>query len=176
EKYRIQIETEYQHASLSNDQFFPEASSMQRSFQSVLPSLRADYKFTESKNIELDYRTWTQEPSIGQLQNVINNGNPLQLRTGNPNLDQSYNHWVRVRYRTRNPENDESFYGSLQSNFTRNYVTNSTFIADSRTELDDGIILEEGSQLIRPVNLNGYYSVRSYLNYSRPLNFIKSNL
>src|SRR5690606_13296812 len=32
EKYRIQIETEYQHASLSNDQFFPEASSMQRSF------------------------------------------------------------------------------------------------------------------------------------------------
>lgn len=176
ENFKIQVETEYQLAKLENDQVFPQAFYMERSFNSVLPSVRADYKFTDSKNIEFDYHTWTQEPSIGQLQDVIDNSNPLQLYTGNPNLDQSYNHWIRARYRARNPETEQTLYASIESSFASNYVGNSTFIAQEPTELQDGIILEEGSQLSQPVNLDGYYNFRSYFSYGRPLSFIKSNL
>lgn len=176
EKFKIQVETEYQIANLENDQMFPQPFYMKRSFTSVLPSVRADYEFTESKNMEFDYHTWTQEPSIGQLQDVIDNSNPLQLYTGNPNLDQSYNHWMRARYRARNPETEQTLYASIESSFASNYVGNSTFIAQEATPLEDGIILEEGSQLSQPVNLDGYYNFRSYFSYGRPLGFIKSNL
>lgn len=176
EKLKIQVETEYQLANLENDQVFPANFYLERSFSSVLPSLRADYEFSESKNLEFDYRTYTREPSIGQLQNVIDNSNPLQLRTGNPNLDQSYNHRMRFRYRSRNDETEENFFIYVGSSIATDYVANSTLIAEEARELSDGIVLEEGSQLSQPVNVNGYFDVGTYINYGKPVDFIKSNL
>src|SRR5690606_37704932 len=128
EKLKLQVEAEYQLANLQNDQIFPATFYMERSFSSVLPSFRADYKFSESKNLEFDYRTYTREPSIGQLQNVIDNSNPLQLSTGNPDLDQSYNHRMRFRYRSTNMETEENFFIYVGSSIATNYVANSTLI------------------------------------------------
>lgn len=176
DKLKLQIEAEYQLANLENDQLFPQPFYMTRSFHSILPSVRADYKLTDSRNVEFDYHTWTIEPSIGQLQDVIDNSNPLQLRTGNPNLNQSYNHWMRLRYRARNPETEQSIYASVESSFASNYVANSTFIAESPVTLNDDIVLEKGSQLSKPVNLNGYYNFRTFISYGRPVNFLKSNI
>ena len=39
-----------------------------------------------------------------------------------------------------------------------------------------GPILKKGSQLTKPVNLNGYQSFRSFFTFSQPLSFIKSNV
>src|SRR5690606_18822029 len=89
-KMNLQMELEYQHAKLINDQLFPGEFHLDRAFQSFLPSARLEYKFSRNKNLEINFRTQTSEPSLGQLQNVIDNSNPLQLRTGNPNLDQSF--------------------------------------------------------------------------------------
>lgn len=176
EKLRVQVEAEYQRASLQNDQVFPRAYDMERLFHSVLPSARFSYKFSETNNIELNYRTWTREPSVDQLQDVIDNSNPLQLRTGNPDLDQSYNSWIRAQYRANNPETNRSFYATLQTTIIGDYISNSTFIAEQPTALADEIILEEGSQLTRPVNVDGYFNVRSYFSYGQPIDFIESNL
>ena len=176
EKLILQAELEYQHAQLQNDQVFPETLSLNRTFQSLLPSARLEYKFSNNANFQFNYRTWTNEPNVSQLQNVIDNQNPLQLRTGNPNLDQSYNSWLRGQYRFNNPESGKSFYASLQGNFTRDYIANSTFIAETPTPINDDITLETGSQLTRPVNVDGYMNLRSYFNYSRRWNLISSNI
>ena len=48
--------------------------------------------------------------------------------------------------------------------------------ANEATEIQDGIILEKGSQLNRPVNLDGYWDLRSWLSYGMPLDFMKSKL
>ncbi|WPP50985.1 TonB-dependent receptor [Catalinimonas niigatensis] len=176
EKFRIQVEAEYQHARLLNDQEFPKVYDIERTFRSILPSARIDYKISDNKNIEFNYRTWTQEPSVGQLQDVIDNSNPLHLSTGNPALDQSFNNWIRTRFKSSNPETNQSFYASVQTNIVGNYVSNSTFIAEEPTEIADGIILQEGSQLSRPVNLDGYFELRSYFNYGQPVDLISSNI
>lgn len=172
----LQLEAEYQNANLLNDQLFPTDFQMDRRFHSFLPSARFDYKFSKNKNLEINYRTWTTEPSVGQLQNVIDNSNPLQLRTGNPDLDQSYNNWIRVQYRSQNPDKNKTFYGSLQSNIIRNYIANSTFIAEERTSINDDIILERGSQITRPVNVDGFYNIRSYFSYGQPWESLRSNI
>lgn len=176
EKFRLQVEGEYQRARLLNDQYFPRAYEMERIFHSILPSAWINYKFSDTKNIKFNYRTWTKEPSVDQLQDVINNANPLQLRTGNPNLDQSYNNWIRTQYRAHNSETNKSFYAALQTTIIRHYITNSTVIAEQPTEIEDGIILEKGSQLTRPVNVDGYFDVRSYFNYGQPIDLIPSNI
>lgn len=176
EKLRVQVEAEFQQADLKNDQEFPKPFNMERTFRSVLPTVRFDYEFSQSSNIEIDYDTWTSAPSIGQLQDVIDNSNPLQLRTGNPDLDQSFNNRIRVRYRNNNSETEKSFFVYLASTFIENNIANSSTIAEETIELSEGIVLERGSQLARPVNIDGYWDFRSYVSYGQPIDLIKSNL
>jgi hypothetical protein len=174
-KIRFEAEAKYQHARLKNDQLFPREYQMERTFQSILPSLEFNYKFSQSKNLEFDYRTWTNAPSVSQLQDVIDNSNPLQLRSGNPGLDQSYHNWLRGRYRSHNTENNRSLFVSVESEIINDYISSSTLIAEQPTVLAEGIELQRGSQLTRPVNLNGFWSLRSFASYGQPIGFIKSN-
>ena len=175
EKLRFQTEIQFQNANLKNDQLFPAVGTIDRTFQSFLPTVRFDYTISSTTNFEFDYDTDVDAPSVDQLQNVINNSNPLQLRTGNPNLDQSYSNRLRFRFRSNNPENDRSWFIFAQYNIVDNAVSNSTFTAEETTELPGGIILEKGSQLFRPVNLDGYKDFRSWVSYGIPLDFVKSN-
>ncbi|SEL34110.1 outer membrane beta-barrel protein [Parapedobacter koreensis] len=175
EKLRVQVEAEFQHAQLKNDQEFPSVFALQRTFRSVMPSLRLDYKFTDSKNLEFDYDARTNAPGIGDLQSVIDNSNPLHLRTGNPDLDQSYSNRFNLRYRSYNSETQRTFFAMVRSTVTSNNVVTSTTIAEAPIELADGIILERGSQLTRPVNLDGYWDLRSFFHYGLPVHFLPSN-
>ncbi len=176
EKFKFQLETKYQLAHMQNDQEFPKLFNQDRWFQSVLPSARIDYRFNENQRIQVNYKTWTQEPSIANLQDVINNSNPLQLKVGNPDLRQSYNHWSRARMWLNNMETGKSFYASLESWMTSDLITSSTLIAEEPTSISDGVVLETGSQLNKPVNINGYYRFRTYMSYGEPVEILKSNI
>ncbi len=175
-KIKTQIEAEYQNADLRNSQKMPAPFNIRRRFESVLPTVRLDYKISPSQYLEFNYDTWTNAPSIGQLQEVINNSNPLHLRTGNPDLDQATSNRLTARYRSMNRETRQSLFIYLASSIINNNIVNSTMVADAPLELGDGIVLQKGSQLARPVNLDGYWDFRSYFSFGRPLNIIKSNV
>ena len=174
-KLRLQAETEFQHAQLKNDQEFPNPFALTRTFRSVLPSVRLDYEFSDSKNLEFDYDTRANAPSVEDLQGAIDNSNALHLRTGNPDLNQSYSNRFRLRYRSYNPDNEQSFFAMVNSSTASNRVVNNTIIADEPIELANGIILQRGGQLTRPVNLDGYWDVSSYFHYGFPIRFLPSN-
>jgi hypothetical protein len=176
EKLKLQAELQYQDAKLDNAQKFPQAFDLQRRFNSILPTVRMEYKFNPNTNIQLDYDTQTNEPQISQLQSVIDNSNPLQLRTGNPDLDQSFRNQFRMRFRSNNPDTDKSWFVFTQASLVDSYITNGSFIAEEPTEIQDGIILEKGSRLNKPVNLDGYFDLRSWVSYGMPLDLIKSKL
>ncbi len=176
DKIRVQVEGEYQNASLENLQFFPAPFDLERSFQSFMPTFRLDYQFTDATSMEFDYDTDVDAPSVQELQGVIDQSNPLRLRTGNPDLDQSYTNRLRLRFRSRDPETDKGWFLFAQARFVQNTVATSSFIADETTELPGGVILEKGSQLLRPVNLDGFEDYRSWLSYGMPVDFVKSNL
>lgn len=175
DQFRLQVEAEFQHAQLKNDQKFPSPLALTRTFRSVLPSVRLDYQFNESQNLEFDYDARTNAPSVRDLQDVIDNSNALHLRTGNPDLDQSYSNRFRLRYRSYNAENERSFFAMINSTTMSNRVVSNTIIADEPMELDNGIVLERGGQLTRPVNLDGYWDVSSYFHYGFPIHFLPSN-
>ncbi len=176
DKLRIRVEGEYQRARLHNDQVYPREIELNRTFKNFLPSMRFEYKFSKTNNIEIDYRARTDAPSIGQLQNVFDISNPLYVRTGDPSLVQAYENRFRGRYRAQNPENNHTFFANLESSFTSNYITTSTLTARSPIALTDQDTLQTGSQLSRPVNLNGYYRINSFVTYGQPLDFLKSKL
>ena len=176
EKLKFQTELQYQSAKLDNRQEFPKSFQLERNFSAFLPTLRLEYKFNPNTNLQVDYDTQTAEPDVRQLQPVINNTNPLQVRVGNPDLDQSYSQEVRLRFRSQNPDSDKNWFLFASSTLTNRFISNSTLIASQPINLVEGITLQKGAQLLKPVNLDGFWEMRSWANYGMPLEFIKSKL
>jgi hypothetical protein len=176
EKWNLSVGLAYQTSALKNEQEFPYQASLDKSFNSFLPNAMFQYKFTQRKNLRMFYRSSNNSPSVTQLQNVINNNNPLQLTTGNPDLKQDWQNYVNVRYSAANTEKNTSFFIFISGNVAQDYIANSTFVATSDSVLTNGITLASGSQISKPVNLDDYYNLRSFCNYSFPLGVFKSSL
>lgn len=175
-KWNFSTGISFQYAQLNGDQTFPIAFALNKTFNSILPNAQFQYKFTNKKNLRINYRSSNKAPSISQLQNVINNNNPLQLTTGNPELKQDWQNSFTLRYSSSSSEKSRSFMALLSSAFTQNYIVNNTTIASQDSIIATGITLARGSQLSRPINLNGYFNIRSFNNVSFPIGFIKSIL
>ncbi len=163
-------------AKLSNDQVFPLTNSLDKTFYSWLPSVRMRYGKTRDQSYGFFYRTFNTDPSVQQLQNVVDNSNPIQLSTGNPNLKQDYRHFLSMRYSNIFFESMTSLFVMVGGSFTKDYIGNSTTIAARDTVLPNGISLNRGSRLTTYENLDGYYNLRTFLSYGIPVSLIKSNL
>jgi hypothetical protein len=176
ERFNFTIGVGGQYALLTGVSVFPISYNTNRSFYSVLPNAMFNYRFKNNSNIRIMYRTSTNPPSISQLQSVIDNTNPLLLSTGNPDLKQSYSHFMMVRYGLTNTKTSKSFFAFGSVNYTQNYVGNSTFIATSDTLINNTVTLKAGSQLTRPVNIDGQINANAFLNYGMPITKIKCNI
>lgn len=176
EKWNLTTGLAYQYAQLNGEQVFPVDYSINKTFSSILPSAQFQYKYSKKKNLRINYRSSNKAPSINQLQNVIDNTNPLQLSAGNPNLKQNWQNSFSLRYSTSNTEKSRSFMTLLSATLTQNYIVNHTTIAMQDSIVAPGIILARGSQITRPVNMDGYFSLRSFNIYSFPIAKLKSNL
>ena len=175
EKSNFNVNVNFQQSELLNDRTFPEQVVVNRSFRNILPSLMWRYNISDKKSLRIFYRTSANAPSIDQLQDVVNNSNPLQLFAGNRSLRQDYQHSLFMRFMSTGADNS-SFFWMLGGSAARHYIGNSTYLASRDTLLSGNIPLTRGAQLIRPLNMDGQYSLRSFVMYSRPLKFIKSNL
>jgi outer membrane receptor protein involved in Fe transport len=65
-------------------------SVITKSFYNLLPNARFQYNFTRFKNLQLDYRASTNQPSVTQLQPIPDISNPINIKLGNPNLKQEF--------------------------------------------------------------------------------------
>lgn len=166
----------YQYTELNSDQTYPFAANVSKSFNNVLPNLMWRKKIDAKNSIRLFYRANTNTPSVSQLQDVYNNSNPLFISTGNTNLKQQVGNIVSARYTYTNTGKSKSFFANIFLQQNNNYITNATYTASQDSVLNSSVTLYKGSQLSKPVNLNGQWSLRSFLTYSMPLKFIKSNL
>ncbi|MFN4145499.1 MAG: outer membrane beta-barrel protein [Runella sp.] len=165
----------FQNAQLNGQQNFPQEFTVSRTFNNLLPSLMIMGRNTKGVSYRFNYRTSTNAPSISQLQNVVDNTNPLFLRTGNPDLKQEYNHRMSFRYGITDAKTARSFFVNVFGAFVQNNISNATFIA-TRDTVVAGFTLKNGSQFSLPVNVNGNWNVRSFVTFGTPFRAIKSNL
>jgi len=175
-KFRGAVGLNYQNALLANARDLPYAGTLNKSFNNLMPYAMLQYRFSKTKNLRLFYRTSTDAPTVDQLQDVINNQNPLQLTSGNPLLKQAYEHNLRARYSATNTDKSTTFFAMLSGNYTQDYIGNNTLIAEQDMQLNNDIILAKGAQYIRPENMKGYWNISSFLTYGLPVNVLKSNL
>jgi hypothetical protein len=174
----------YQIATLSVDQTYPRALELSRTFNNLLPTASLAIRFAEqlpdtnatddrparrqSTNLRLNYRVGTNQPSISQLQDVINNADPLRLTTGNPSLRQEFTHSLTANIGSVNQQTASSLFAVVSGNYTFDKIATSSLIATRDTSFGE-LRLGAGGQLTRPVNLDGAVSASSFIVYSTPV-------
>ena len=173
--WSVNVNMDYQNARLNNEAFFPVPGTFNRSFNNILPSANLNYRNRETGfSWRVRYRTSTNEPSVSELQNVVNNQNPLNLRVGNPDLGQSYNHNIFANISKINLEKSRTLFLFVTHSVTSDFIGNSTFLTTRDTLINNEILLRSGGQLSRPVNLDGNIRSSFFLTYGAPLKKLKT--
>lgn len=170
------IGLDFQNTGLYSQQLSPVNNKVDQSFTNILPNLMLNYRSKTGTQFRAFFRSSTNQPSISQLQNVVDNSNPLSLTAGNPDLKQEYRNSLSLRYSLAGAKRPYSFNAMFFLNQTNNAIVNSTFIAQEPTTLANGIVLERGAKLTTPVNVDGSWNARSFFTYGKPVAPLKLNL
>lgn len=166
----------YNISQLKNEQTFPHIINTERTFYSFLPSFNLRYSISMGQNIMVRYRSSNTMPSVEQLQNFLDNSNPLQLSIGNPDLSQDFRHSLSFRYSYTDFETMSTLFLIFNGTFVNNYIGYNTIIAQNKPVVFRNITLNAGTQIKTPENINGYYNLSSLVSYSMPFEFLKSVL
>jgi hypothetical protein len=177
DKFELQIGVEAQTERLLGDQTYPVAFELDRSFFSILPEAELEVELGEQFDVEVGYRTSTNTPSVSQLQDVIDNTNPLFLTTGNRDLEPSYSHSIRLRARRGDWRAGRMLFGFMNFTIQKRPIGTASLLAVRDTLLTNGVLLQQGSQFSYPVNLEDpSINLRSFFGVGTPFPLLKSNL
>ncbi len=139
-------------------------TKLSQSFQDILPNATFRYNFSQTKNLNVDYRTSTNQPSITQLQPVLDQSNINRQSIGNPDLKRSYVHNLNIRFFSSKILAGKSFFSTLNASTTNNSIVNYDSVLPNRTILT------------RPVNVDGAYRINGSVNYGFGIKKLKSRL
>ncbi|MCL2133056.1 MAG: outer membrane beta-barrel protein [Bacteroidales bacterium] len=139
-----------------------------RSVVNFAPNAQFIYNYSDFEQLRINYRGSTRQPSMSQLQPVMDNADPLYVNIGNPDLNPEFQHNLFGMYRLTNTKS----YFTLMTFFSANYafdrIVNASIYDDARR------------QTVIPVNTDGVYSANVRLMINTPLTknskfFITSN-
>jgi hypothetical protein len=129
----------------------------------MLPNMNIGYELRNGR-VGLEYRTIVREPSLYQLQPVVDNRNPLFLYNGNPNLKPAYNHLLNLNFNTYDGFNFRSWFGFLAITYTKDYISTSR------------IVDQNLATTLMPTNVNDNLTLNSRLSYSTPIGWAKAKM
>jgi hypothetical protein len=91
-----------------------------QTYLNIYPSANFQYKIRSSASLSLNYNGRTAQPTLQQIQPIIDNSNPLDLTIGNPNLDQSFSNQISLTYNNYKPVTGSSLYLNTSFWFAQN--------------------------------------------------------
>jgi hypothetical protein len=177
-KYNFVAGLAMQATSL-NGELFLLNESINNNFINLLPSMRLNYGFSNTKNLMLNYQTSVNEPGIEQLQPVINNADPLNIFIGNPELRPAFNHTWQANYNSFDMGSFVNLFINAFVNFTENAIVNSQSIDERQIRTIMPVNVRNNTVIGGNINfgfpikpLNSRFNIGPNLNYSRGFNLI----
>lgn len=139
-------------------------SVIRKDFGNILPNARFQYNFSKFKSLSVNYAASTNQPDMSQLQPVPDNSDPLNIKSGNPDLKQEYTHAIQANLNMVSPYKNRNLFFFFAMQATQNKIVN----YDSIDTL--------GIKYSKPININGVYNINSNISYAFPLRFLKARL
>lgn len=159
----IMVGSEYHLYTITNDN---ESEHHQWKNYKILPYAQLKYKTIANEQLYLQYKTSKIGPTALQLQETVNDIDPLISIKGNIQLAPSYKHAVSIRYVRPEIERANIFI------LFANYETIQNYMACSR-QTDENT---PQNQRLTYTNMNGYQRINTLAAYGFPVNYIHSNV
>lgn len=169
----------YQRSSLNGERDYPIIQSnpdTKYNFNNVLYFAMLNLTFNPTNKMRMFLRSSTDNPSVTQLQDVVDVSNPQFVSAGNPDLRPTYSHNLFVNYIKSSVTKGRTFMAMLSGSTRSNYIGESTTIYGANAPIINGVQLQPNAQFTKPVNMDGYWNMRAMLSYGTPIKLIKSNV
>lgn len=176
-KTKVAASLYYQHVDFSGDYRLPEEARTEASYDNLTYNFIGNIHFNASNLLKINATSQTRNPRATDLQSIVNTTNRQNVFAGNPALRPVYTHDLTAQYLRTNAEKGRTFTVTLRFTASPNTIADSLVIDTPDFVIDDdGTRLGAGNQFVRPVNLAGYWNLRTTLNYGFPVRFLRSNL
>ncbi len=127
------------------------------SYLNFFPKASFTFNKSQATSFSLRYNGRTRQPSIGQLQPLRDNTDPLNVAIGNPDLKQEFSHNVNFSYNNYKVLTSRSIYGSINLSMVQDAIS-------QRQNVDI-----TGRRTYQYVNVNGNYTARGYISYGKKI-------
>ncbi len=101
-----------------------------QNFNNLLPRLSYQFKPSMSKRMGIYYTTSSSQPSINDLQPVVDNSNPNRTQEGNPDLQPNYVHNLNGNFNTWQALSGRYIWSGFNASITNNAFANFTTYDD----------------------------------------------
>lgn len=133
-----------------------------RTVTNFSPTLDFRYKYSKVSQLRITYRSNTNQPSMSNLLNVVDDSSPSNISMGNPGLKPSYNHSINAFYNGSRQRYFQSWSANVRFNMTQNSISNMIHYYDKETAVTlNGreYVVPAGGRVTKPENINGDWNV-----------------
>lgn len=161
QKFNFTVGASWQNTRLQGD-LISKNLKIDRTFENILPVAHFYYDFSSSKHLKLEYETSMQEPSVQQLQPVIDNSDPLNIYMGNPALNPAYQHRISANFNQFGQAKFISLFVRLNATYATNSIVNAQTVSDKFI------------RVTIPVNVKDNLNINANINFGFPIRKIDS--
>jgi hypothetical protein len=172
----------YRNITIENNNLAA-GTTINQNINNFLPKASYFFKPSMSKRLNINYSTYSEAPSVNDLQPVPDNTNPNKISEGNPDLKPNYVHSLRANFNTWQALSGRYLWSGLDAALTNNdFATQTSYDQYGRT-------------VSKTVNVDGNFrtslwigggipvlnrkieiSPRMFANYNRYQNYINNRL
>ncbi len=163
----------FQHATLDGQIVRTDADNIRHSYNDFTYFMMGQLNINRENSLRLFVSSYTDNPSVSDLQSVYDVSNAQNITHGNPDLNPSYTHRINFHYTNSNVEKGRTFMWMFSMQATSDY--NATHLVQSPGEMTIGEETYRPNYYSTQVNLNGYWNLMTHISYGLPVGFLKSN-
>jgi len=185
-KNRVIVNLSYQRAELDGNIVGEQGDKIDKHYNNFMYFAMANLAFNKENTLRIFFRSWTDNPSVTQLQNIFDVSNPQYISVGNTSLNPAFAHNISAHYNLSKVDKGITFMWMFNTQLQQDYISTSTWNNTTGAELSgkfgDKDIPTNGTEKYSPKevtsyeNLDGYFSVRTHVSLGVPLSFVKCNL
>ena len=152
-KYNLSLGGNISNTAFEQTDYFKD-TSRKRSYYNLFPQGNFNYKFNAFSNIRISYNGSTSQPTIDQIQPLINNDDPLNIVIGNPSLKQQFSNNFSLNYSSFQMLNERFVFLGMNYSTVKDQISNSYVVDDF------------GKRTIQYINVDGNYNVGIFGGFS----------
>jgi len=146
----------YRNITINNNNLAA-GTTINQKINNFLPKFSYFYKPSMSKRMNINYSTYSNAPSVNDLQPVPDNSNPNKIREGNPDLKPNYVHSLRANFNSWQALSGRYIWSGLNASLTNNdFATQTKYDALGKT-------------ISKTVNVNGNFSSSLWIGGGIPI-------